>query len=102
MANVVRSISGARIRLEDERWEHVVERHPEMEPYRSEVIRTLSNPEFVVVGSRGSLLAVAQLEDHRYLVVAYRQEGATGFVTTAYITSRIDQMRRKTQLWPPR
>lgn len=37
---------GRRVELVDERWKHIVEHHPEMEPYRAEIIDTVRAPDY--------------------------------------------------------
>jgi hypothetical protein len=95
---VASSRSGVPIRLTDERWRHVVARHPEMDGQLEMVIETLSDPDMIQQGDRGELLAVRFFErtplTRKHLVVAYREiDGVDGFVLTAYFTRRPSAQR---------
>lgn len=99
---VVRAVSGCLVRLTDERWEHVVRRHPEMRPLRQEVLDTVEEPDLVQVGDYGEVLAVRLWPrtplTTKYLIVPYRETTtAGGFILTAYLTRR-PSLRRQT-LW---
>lgn len=90
---------GAWIRLSRERWEHIEQRHPEMAGYRAEILTTLAEPDCILEGDAGALMAVRQLESgphaHKYLVVVYRQRtDEDGFVVTAYLARRLKAERR--------
>jgi len=90
---IVRSASGVPIRLTSERWEHITRRHVEMVRLREQVLRTITQPDFVQQGDEGTLLAVRRLTDAplagKFVVVVYREVGPDdGFVLTAYLTRR--------------
>lgn len=99
---IVRSHNGIPIRLTDERWQHVVARHPEMQTQRDRVLETISIPEMIQQGDFGEFLAfrfytVTPLTG-KFLVVAY-QEGTAhdGFVITSYLTRQ--PSARRLILW---
>jgi len=90
---IVRSRNGVPVRLTEERWRHVVERHPEMGNLREEVLETLAGPDMIQEGDFGELLALKLYHGtplgEKFLVVAYREVSAEdGFVLTAYLTRR--------------
>lgn len=58
MVSVVLSKNGVPIRLMDERWAHIVEEHGELADLRQEVLRTVAEPERIVEGGAGELLAL--------------------------------------------
>jgi len=87
------AISGVSIRLNDERWGHIVSRHPEMLSQRKRVLETTAEPDFVQAGDAGEFCAVRFYNDTplnaKYLVVVYRETSSDdGFILTAYFTSR--------------
>lgn len=83
-----RSHSGVTIRLNDERWAHILLAHPEMDGRIDDVLRTVSEPEWIWEGSSGELIA-GRKEDDLYLLAAYREIDADdGFVLTAFLTRR--------------
>jgi hypothetical protein len=89
----VYSRNGVPVRLTEERWLHIIERHPEMAGQREKVLGALSDPDMVQKGDFGELLAVRRyaetpLGDKR-LIIAYREVDAEdGFVVTAYLARR--------------
>jgi hypothetical protein len=91
------SVDGVPIRLTAERWFHIVENHDDLAGHYDDVLDTIENPDLIVRGYRGSLIAVRGLGQGRYLAVVYRQLSAEdGFVITAYITSKVE---RRKAIW---
>jgi len=100
MTSDVTSKNGLPIRLTDERWTHITEEHAELAGMRLEVLEAISQPERVLAGGEGELLAVRELEVGKFLVVVYREMDKDGFIITAFITRRVGSLDRRTQLWP--
>jgi hypothetical protein len=94
------SRNGITIRLPDERWQHIVERHDILVDKQQVVLDTISNPDRILAGNEGALMALRELELNRWLVVVYREENEDGFVITAFPTRRINSLNRRQQLWP--
>lgn len=93
---IVRSKNGVPIRLTEERWIHITEEHSEMAGYYFEVLETLQEPEAVHQGKAGELLGVRETEPGKYLVVVYKElTEDDGFVITAFLTRRIELIRRR-------
>ena len=46
------------IRLTEERWFHIVENHDDLAGYYDQVLDTVENPDFILAGYRGALIAV--------------------------------------------
>lgn len=85
------------IRLTSERWFHIVENHDEVAGYYDEVLETVENPDIILRGYRGSLIAVKNFGHKRYLMVIYREITVDdGFIITAYFSKKID---RKKAIW---
>jgi hypothetical protein len=61
------------IRLSDERWAHITEEHCELAGLRLEVMETIAQPERVLAGGAGELLAVRETEPGKWLVAVYRE-----------------------------
>lgn len=95
---IINSQSGVPVRLTEERWNHIVSRHPEMLDCREEVLETLADPDMVQQGDFGELLAVRgydELKLGRFVVVVYHEARPDdGFVLTAYLTGRPSLRRR--------
>ena len=80
------SVNGVPIRLNYERWYHIVENHDEMASYYHDVLETIEGPEFTVRGNGGALKAARSFGRRKWLVVVYREVSRNnGFVITAYL-----------------
>jgi len=95
---LITSRNGIPIRLSEERWNHIIQRHPEMDGCRDMVIETVAMPDLIQAGDSGELLAVRLYDKtplgRKYIVVAYREtSGTDGFILTAYLTRRPSQQR---------
>ena len=94
------SRNGVSIRLSDERWQHIVMRHSDLDGKQLEVLAAISSPARIISGDEGELLAPRELELGKWLVVAYRELVDDGFIITAYSTRRLNSLNRRQQLWP--
>ena len=93
------SITGKTIHLTDERWVHIVEGHPEMAGYLNEVLLAVDSPDLVVEGGNNELLALMYKRPDKLLLVVYKEEGDDGFISTAFFTSKIDQLLKRKIKW---
>ncbi len=100
MIDRVTSKNGVAIRLTDERWAHITEEHCELAGLRSEVVATVLQPERILLGGDGELIAVRELEEGKHLVVVYREEANDGFIITAFLTRRVRSLAKRRQVWP--
>jgi hypothetical protein len=95
------AVSGVRIRLPRERWDHIVREHPELEGLQQQVLATVENPVKVLAGTRGEPLAMRPVAPGKFLVVVYKETGTNdSFVITAFLTRRIGRLERGTVVWP--
>lgn len=67
---------------------------------RSEVVATVLQPERILLGGDGELIAVRELEEGKHLVVVYREETSDGFIITAFLTRRVRSLAKRRQVWP--
>lgn len=101
MRDSIVSQSGVPIRLTDERWDHILGQHGELADLRPDIMDAVGNPERVLDGGAGELLAVRRNERGQWLVVAYRElDGDDGFIITAFLTSRAAWLQNRRQIWP--
>ncbi len=100
MTEIVTSKNGAAIRLTDERWSHITEEHAELAGFKRDVLETVSDPERILAGGAGELLALKQQTDGKTLVAVYREAVNDGFIITAFLTRREASLNRRKQLWP--
>jgi hypothetical protein len=94
------SKNGVPIRLPDERWAHIMEEHAELAEMREQVLTAVADPERILAGGEGELLAVKTIEDGKWIVVAYRELAQDGFIITAFLTRRERSLNKRSQLWP--
>lgn len=83
-----------------ERWLHIVEEHAEIAGRRLDVLEIISQPDRILLGSEGELLAVREVEAGKSLVVVYRESEDDGFIITAFLTRRRQYLDRRKQVWP--
>ena len=100
MTENVSSKNRVNIRLTDERWSHITEEHAELAGLKWDVLETVSEPERILAGGAGELLALKKQTDGKTLVVVYREDVGDGFVITAFLTRREAPLNRRKQLWP--
>ncbi len=88
------SVLNRTIRLTDVQWNHIRERHPEMEDQQDKLRETLENPDFVVHSVRDDTYHYVRKyaetpvsEKHALVVVKHLDRD--GFVITAFFVSRI-------------
>lgn len=88
------------IRLGEERWQHICKRHPELAEHRERILACVEAPRIVYRGRNQELLALADFQDDKQLVVVYIEESLDGFIVTAYVTRRLSQFRNMETVWP--
>ncbi|HIE02918.1 MAG TPA: hypothetical protein EYP59_21990 [Thiotrichaceae bacterium] len=97
MMDIALSVEDVPIRISLERWFHIVQNHDDLASYYDDVLETIENPDLILRGYRGTLIAVRSYGHKRYLMVVYRQiEANDGFIITAYFINKID---RKKAIW---
>ncbi len=99
---IVKSRNNVSLRLTNERWNHIAQRHPEMDGQKERVLETVTEPDLIQQGDFGELIAIKFYEKtpltSKYLVTIYKEVVDTdGFIITAYYASKPSE-RRKT-LW---
>jgi hypothetical protein len=89
---ITKSVEGVSIRLTEERWQHIVNRHPEMKKQKAKVMETVNTPDYIQRGDFGTKIAIkfhhgTPLTD-KYLVVVYKEiNSSDGFIVTAYFAT---------------
>lgn len=93
--DVVASKNGVPIRLTEERWLHITLSHEDMAGYYEEILHTIEDPEVILRGYGGALIALRNMGKERYLCVVYKELAPDdGFVVTAFFTSRINRSKK--------
>ena len=81
-----------------ERWQHIIENHNDLAAHYDAVLSTVENPDLVISGYGGTLIAMRGIAKGRYLAVVYKElSKVDGFMLSAYFTSKIDKKRK---VWP--
>lgn len=88
------SVNGVRIRLTDERWEHILDSHPDLSSYRETVLDAVENPDYILASRRGALIAVVGMGRRAFLHVFYVEKGRhDGFILSARVVDRMHKAR---------
>ncbi len=91
-----KSVFGKRIRLTEERWQHILERHPEVVNNKNNVLKTIKNPDIVTKGWTNELVAIRKISNQD-LAVIYSEEEA--FVITAFFTRSRKYFEKRGIIW---
>ncbi len=99
---IVKSKNNVSLRLTQERWKHIVLRHPEMDGQKDHVLETLTQPDSIQQGDYGELIAIRFYDKtpltSKHLVVVYKEVvDADGFIITAYYATKPSE--RRITLW---
>ncbi len=87
------------IRLTHERWSHIINDHDELIGRVKDVLLTVKDPDIIVKGALGELIAAKQ-QNKNWVVVVYKEfEKIDGFIITSFITSRIAYLLNKKVIW---
>jgi len=96
--DIAKSKNNVPIRLTEERWFHIVENHDELAGYYDEVLNTIEDPDFIIKGYRGALIALKKM-NNKFLAVIYKELNPNeGFIITAYFTSKI-RLEKEEIIW---
>jgi len=64
-------------------------------------LETVAQPVCIVAGKAGELIAFRETWPGKFLVVVYREHLHDGFIITAFLTRKVQLLRRgRKQLWP--
>jgi len=97
--DIVLSRGGVPIRLTEERWFHITENHDDLAGHYDDVLYAIEDPDYIIEGYKGALIALKKFTKTRFLAVVYREiSKQDGFVITAYFTIKLD-LRKEVVLW---
>ena len=88
---------GQLIRLTEERWQHIIERHPEVEGHLAKIQSTIQNPDIIVKNQynkneRYYHRYFKSLTNYLVIVIEYKKN----FIITAFISRKV---KRGEILW---
>ena len=93
------------IRLTDERIKHISINHPETKNSVSWILETIENPDLILAGDFGELVAIKMYPKtpvtyDKHLTVVYKEtSNLDGFILTAYFSRSIN--KKRTIVWKP-
>ncbi len=90
------------IRLTQERWSHIINSHREITIRdKSKVISAVNDPDLILKGDVGELLAVKKVfGKNLWFVVVYKEiDSKDGFILTAYLTTDSRWLFQRKILW---
>ncbi|MBN2543307.1 hypothetical protein JXI42_10620 [bacterium] len=101
MEHITYSNNGIPIRLNDERWTHIVENHDDMAGYYFDVLEVVSSPNWILEGEEGELWAMKLISNNKAIIVIYREfkKQNDGFIITAFFTTKIKKFLKRKILW---
>ncbi len=95
-----KSIFGKDVIFTKEALHHIVSRHPEMGGFETEIIKTITDPDFIVEGQHNEDIALKHYPDSplgdKYLVVAYIENGE---ILTSFFTSKSEKILQRGVKW---
>jgi len=96
------SKNGIQIRLTEERWNHIITSHLEIDPKDFKgIISVVEDPDYILKGDLDELLAVKKKPRSKlWIVVPYKELTKNdGFVLTAYITTDYHWLFQREVIW---
>ena len=101
MTTTAKSQNGVTIRLPEERWQHITARHQDLTDAKKLVLKTITEPDYILDGNEGALMAVREFTEGKVLVVVYKENSSwDGFVVTAFPTRRVNSLKKRKRIWP--
>ena len=88
------SVNGVPIRLTDERWDHILDSHPEMASFRDTILDAVENPDYILASRRGAFAAVIVLGRKAFLHVFYVEKSRRdGFIISALVEEKMNKAK---------
>ena len=91
-----KSVFGKHIRLTEERWQHITERHPEINGRLEEALKTVSDPDIVTRGWEDEVVAIRKFQNQDIAVI-YKETDR--FVITAFLTRSRKYFEKRGIIW---
>jgi hypothetical protein len=88
------AFDGEKIVLRQERWRHIVLRHPELKNAVGLILDVVAHPDEVYIDPTGAFHALKQASGVSDFLVVIYSINHEGYIRTAYYTSTIRKTRR--------
>jgi len=95
-----KSVNGAEIRLSERALDHIALTHPSLKGQELLIMRTIREPDLVVIGDEGELSAIRKTGSGKRLAVVYRELDDDGFLITAFYLAGQGYYLGRDQVWP--
>jgi hypothetical protein len=83
---IVKSKNGVPIRLTEERWLHIVENHDDLAGYYDDILNCVEDPDYIIKGYRGALIALKKVDERKFLAVVYKElSNFDGFILLLFL-----------------
>jgi hypothetical protein len=90
----IRAFNGKTIFLTEERWQHIISRHPELEESKKLFAAVLANPDEAYIDPRSAIHALKRIEGISDLLVIIFSVNGEGYIRTAYYINAKRKTRR--------
>jgi len=88
------SVNGVPIRLTEERWEHILDSHPDLASLRETLLDAVENPDYILASRRGGMAAVLILGRNAFLHVFYIEKSRRdGFIISARVEEKMNKAK---------
>lgn len=96
LTSEITAFNGTKVVLTEERWKHILVRHPELENKINRITEAVAEPDESYIDSAGAVHALKRVVGgvSEYVVVIYRKTDEEGYIRTAYYTSLARKQRR--------
>jgi len=88
------AFDGTKVVLRQERWRHIVLRHPELKNAAELILDVVAHPDEVYVDLTGAFHALKRVSSVSDFLVVICSVNDEGYIRTAYFTSTIRKTRR--------
>jgi len=90
----IKAFDGITVILSEERWHHIILRHPELEKAKSLIYDAIANPDEAYMDETGAVHALKNVGGISDFLVAIYSINGKGYIRTAYYTSNKRKTRR--------
>lgn len=77
---------------------HIIKNHYELAGQTFEILEAANKQDFIVKRRYNELMAAKKINS-KYLIAVYKEINEDGFIITAFITSKIYQLKKRKIIW---
>ena len=87
-----------KIRLTEERWFHVIESHDYLSGLSDIALDAVNDPDEILKGTKDELIAIKRFKNKHITVIYKEATKEDGFIITAFLTSKIEKVRKNRKI----